>query len=81
MAKKTTKKPVPTTGNEKVDKIVRESFTQAIEVLRQVVMDLAPDTDPAVADKIAAVGAVQVWPYLANIIALGVPIAIQEEPS
>lgn len=73
-------KEMPTTGDPRVDQVVRENFVEAIGVTRQIIMDLAPGTDPQIADKIAALVPVQIWPFMANVVIAGVKLG-GEQPT
>ena len=45
--------PVPTTGNQAVDAVVRERMTEAIGIVRQVISEALPNIEPQLLDRLS----------------------------
>lgn len=63
-----------TTGNPKVDAIVRERFAEAIGITRQMISEALPDIEPAILDKLCVSLPMAVFPSLARVISEGAMI-------
>jgi hypothetical protein len=72
----------PTTGDERLDRLVQEKFTEAIAITRQVLADRHPETvmdyEEAWLGKTCALIAVQLWPIFGGLFAEGVSLDLAE---